>query len=309
MQSGPFSPSTDQELLTSYDVIRLWELEAPLAYLAEHGADVEAVVTSVQVGLPAEVIACLPGLRVICSWGVGYETVAVAAARARGIPVSNTPRVLDGCVADLAWGLLIATVRRISEGDRYVRAGQWRAIGGFPLAPRVSGKRLGVLGLGRIGQAIARRGLGFDMDVRYHNRNPRADTAYDYVASLPELAAWADFLVVACIGGPGTHHLVSAEVIEALGPRGILVNIARGSVVDEAALVKALLERRLAGAGLDVFEGEPRVPKELLGLDNVVLTPHVGSSTVETRQAMDRLVLDNLSSFMRTGTLLTPIPD
>jgi lactate dehydrogenase-like 2-hydroxyacid dehydrogenase len=208
-------------------------------------------------------------------------------------------------VADLAWALLLAAARRTSVADRYVKTGQWRSIGAFPLSTRVSGKRMGILGLGRIGEAIARRGSGFGMEIGYHNRRARAGVPYRYVESLVELARWADFLVVACEGGPATRHLVSAEVLDALGPRGIVVNIARGSVIDEAAMVRALAEGRLGGAGLDVLEHEPAVPPELLGMDQVALTPHVGSATHETRREMAQLVLDNLASFLAGRGLLT----
>ncbi len=307
LQVGPLGEEIDQELQANYDVVRLWTLQNGLEVVAEHGAGVTAVVTSVRHGCNESLIERLPNLRAICSWGVGYETVDVAAAHVRGIVVSNTPDVLDDCVADLAWGLLIAAARRTAVGDRYVKTGQWRTIGAFPLSARVSGKRLGILGLGRIGEAIARRGSGFNMDVRYHNRRKRMDVPYGHEPSLTELASWADFLVVACEGGPGTRHLVSAEVLDALGPRGIIVNIARGTVIDEAAMVQALVDGRLGGAGLDVLENEPVVPSTLLGMDQVVLMPHVGSATVETRRAMGRLVLDNLASFMEGRGLLTPI--
>jgi hypothetical protein len=275
--------------------------------LPAHVGRITVIVTSVRHGCKASLIERLPNLRVICSWGVGYETVDVAAAHRRGIVVSNTPDVLNDCVADLAWGLLIAAARRIAVGDRSVKTGQWRTIGAFPLSTRVSGKRLGILGLGRIGEAIARRGTGFSMDVRYHNRRRRTDAPYRYEPSLTELARWADFLVVACEGGAGTRHLVSDAVIDALGPGGILVNIARGTVIDQAAMVRALVAGRLGGAGLDVLENEPAVPPELMQMDQVVLMPHVGSATIETRRAMGRLVLDNLASFMAGRGLLTPI--
>lgn len=308
LQVGPLGEEIDAELQARYDVLRLWTEPAGLHGAADSAARITAAVTSVRHGCPASLIERLPNLRAICSWGVGYETIAVEAAHARGIVVSNTPDVLDDCVADLAWGLLIAAARRTAVGDRYVKTGQWRTIGAFPLSTRVSGKRLGILGLGRIGEAIARRGSGFSMDIRYHNRRERADVPYRYEPSLTALAHWADFLVVACEGGPGTRHLVSAAVLDALGPRGIIVNIARGSVVDQAAMVRALGDGRLGGAGLDVLENEPAVPPELMDLDQVVLMPHVGSATVETRRAMGRLVLDNLASFIAGQGLLTPIP-
>ena len=194
--------------------------------------------------------------------------------------------------------------RGFSAADRFVRRGAWPQ-GPFPLTRKVSGGRLGIVGMGRIGRAIAQRSTGFDMAVRYHARRPVADVAWAYEASLLELARWADFLVVITAGGAGTRHLINAQVLDALGPQGFLVNVARGSVVDEAALVAALRDRRIAGAGLDVFENEPQVPPELMALDNVVLLPHVASATHETRQAMADRVFDNLQAFFHTGRLIS----
>jgi len=202
---------------------------------------------------------------------------------------------------------MLDTARRVSEADRYVRAGHWQQPNSFPLSTRVSGKKLGIVGLGRIGQAIAKRSSGFDMSVRYHNRRPRKDVPWHYEPSLIELAHWADILVVAAVGGDETRGLINHAVMDALGPRGILINIARGSVVDERALVKALQESRLGGAGLDVFENEPSVPQALTGMNQVVLTPHVASATRETREAMLALTLDNILHFQQTGALLTPV--
>ena len=237
---------------------RTLEIPDRKAALAEHGKGITAIVTSANFGANAELINALPDLKAICSWGVGYETIDVAAAQARGVQVSNTPDVLTDCVADLAWGLLIAAARRMGQGERFVRSGQWGQIhGSIPLGMRVSGKKLGIVGLGRIGDAIAKRGAGFDMQVRYHNRRQRDDVAYGYEASLVELARWADFLIVATVGGAGTRHLVNQEVLEALGPKGIVVNIARGPVIDETALVAALEAGKLGWAALDVFEHEP----------------------------------------------------
>ncbi|MEI2415864.1 2-hydroxyacid dehydrogenase [Orrella sp. JC864] len=266
-------------------------------------------ITSVRKGITRQTMAALPGLRAVCSWGVGYETLDMQWAREHGIVASNTPRVLDDCVADLAWALLLTAARRTHVGDRYVKGGQWRSIGAFPLSTRVWGKRLGIVGLGRIGLAIAERGRGFGMQVRYHNRRPRPQTDYGFEPSLAALAEWADFLVLACPGGPQTRHLVDAQVLRALGPQGILVNIARGSVVDEAALVQALERGELGGAGLDVLANEPSVPAPLMQMDRVALMPHVGSATHETRADMSRLVHDNAVSFLETGRLLTPIGD
>jgi lactate dehydrogenase-like 2-hydroxyacid dehydrogenase len=237
----------------------------------------------------------------------------LAAAAARGVAVGYTPDVLNDCVADLAFGLMLDVARGISAADRYVRRGDWAGTGTpasapFPLGRKVSGARLGIVGLGRIGRTIARRAGGFEMGVRYHSRRPVPDVPWPHEPSLLELARWADYLVVIAAGGPGTRHLVDAQVLEALGPQGFLVNVSRGSVVDEDALVRALVERRIAGAGLDVFDNEPHVPEALFALDQVVLLPHIASATVETRQAMADLVFDNLDRYFREGHLVAPAP-
>nr|MBF0682618.1 2-hydroxyacid dehydrogenase [Pseudomonas sp.] len=309
VQIGPLSERINHELSSQHRVLQLWRHTDPAAALAAHAHTIRIAVTSASHGCSAQMIEALPQLQAICSWGVGYEKLDVQAARARSVQVSNTPDVLNDCVADLAWALILATARRVGQAERYVRRGSWGGThdGTFPLGNRVSGKRLGILGLGRIGAAIARRGTGFDMDIRYHNRKERPDAPWRYEPSLRALAEWADFLVVACVGGAATHHLVNAEVIEALGVKGTLVNIARGPVVDEQALVRALQEGTLGAAGLDVFEHEPHVPPALLDMDNVVLMPHQGSATVETRRAMEDLVLQNLDAFLRTGKVLTPV--
>lgn len=307
LQTGPIGPLADAELAGRFDAARLWQQPDRAAWLREHGAQVRVVATSVRLGCDDALVAALPSLRAICSWGVGHETLAMQAAAARGIQVATTPDVLDDCVADLAWALLLATSRRVVEGDRYVREGRWQRPGEFPLSTRVWGKRLGILGLGRIGRAIARRGEGFGMDIRYHGRRAQADVDHGFEASLVDLARWCDVLAIACPGGPATRHLVSAEVIEALGPRGIVVNIARGTVIDQPALIAALAEGRLGGAGLDVLEGEPGAPAALRDSPRVVLMPHVGSATVETRQAMEQLVVDNVADFLETGRVRTPV--
>ena len=272
----------------------------------EQGQQFELLVSSARFVCSIEQLARLPKLRAICSFGVGYDPYPLELLRERGIAISTTPDVLNDCVADLAMGLIIDTARQLSAADRFVRQGQWLA-GNYPLTRKVSGKKLGIVGLGRIGQAIARRAEGFDMPVRYHKRRQDPDSPYGYAADLLELARWADFLVLACPGGAATHHLIDAEVLAALGPQGILVNIARGSVVDQPALVAALVNGTLGGAGLDVFEGEPKVPEALFALPNVVLLPHVGSGTVETRLQMEELVLANLQAFIERGQLLTPL--
>ena len=306
LQHGRLMAGLEAALAEHFDVHPLWREADPGAFLAARGAEFAGLATSARFGADRALIEALPRLAVIASFGVGVDTIDLQAAREHGVAVSNTPDVLTDCVADLAFGLLIDVARRLSAADRFVRRGDWLK-GQFPLATRVSGKRLGIIGLGRIGAAIARRAGGFEMPVRYHNRRPVEGCPYEYEASLPALATWADFLIVACSGGTATRRLVSGEVIEALGPAGFLVNISRGSVVDEPALVEALQAGRIAGAALDVFEDEPKVPPALLALDNVVLLPHIASATNETRQAMADCVLANLRSWFDSGRLLTPV--
>jgi lactate dehydrogenase-like 2-hydroxyacid dehydrogenase len=306
LQIGRLTPWLEQQLAAHFDLALLAQQPDARAYLAEHGGEFVAAVTSAAVGIDAATIEALPALKVISSFGVGLDKINLGAAARRGIPVGYTPEVLNDCVADIAFTLLLDVARRAAEADRFVRRGDWLKEK-FPLATRVSGKRLGLVGMGRIGRTIARRASGFDMEIRYHDRNVIADVPYGHEPSLLALARWADFLVVAAAGGPGSQGLISAEVLDALGPKGFLVNIARGSLVDEPALVLALQERRIAGAGLDVFDDEPRVPESLFALDNVVLLPHVASGTHETRAAMAKLTFDNLDSFYREGRLLTPL--
>ena len=309
LQVGPLKPSLADTLRISYGALELPSTPAErAAFLAEHAGSITAAVTSGRTGVDAALISALPGLGAIVHFGVGYDTTDVGAAAARGIAVSNTPDVLTDCVADTAVGLMIDTLRQFSAADRYLRAGRWPSAGNYPLTRQVSGSRVGIVGLGRIGGAIATRLAAFGCDISYHNRRPLADSPFTYVASAVELAGAVDVLVVAAAGGDGTRHLVDTDVIAALGPDGYLVNVARGSVVDEAALVQALATGRLAGAGLDVFADEPNVPDALLELDNVVLLPHVASGTVQTRAAMEALTLRNLDSFLTSGELVTPVP-
>ncbi|UTW11499.1 2-hydroxyacid dehydrogenase [Marinobacterium rhizophilum] len=303
---GALSGAFNDRLASLYPTLALWKQADPQAFLQEVGAQVELIVTSGTYGCSAEVMAAVPNLKAIISFGVGYDAIDMDTARARNIRVSNTPDVLNDCVADLALGLMIASARRIAEGDRFVRSGLWGQQP-FPLGSRITGKRLGILGLGRIGKCVAKRAAGFDMDIRYHNRRPDPTTDYGYEASLVELARWADYLVLTCVGGPSTQGLVNREVMEALGPGGTLINVARGSVVDQPALVELLQDGRLGGAALDVFAEEPRVPAALLDMPQLVLLPHLGSGTAETRQDMADLVFENLASFVRSGTMVTPV--
>ena len=307
LQLGRLTPWLEQQLAADFDLTLLAQQPDARAYLAQHGTGFVAAVTSAAVGIDAALIESLPNLKVISSFGVGLDKIDLQAAARRGIPVGYTPEVLNDCVADTAFTLLLDVARRATEADRFVRQGGWLK-DKFPLATRVSGKRLGIVGLGRIGRTIAKRASGFDMEIRYHNRRPAEGVPFGYEPSLVELARWADFLVIAAAGGAESRNLISAEVLDALGPRGFLVNIARGTVVDEAVLVQYLREKRIAGAGLDVYVDEPRVPEALLQLDNVVLLPHVASATHETRQAMSALVLENLRAFFGEGKLKVAAP-
>lgn len=306
LQLGPLHPIVEKALAERYDLLHLGKAPDPAAFLAEHGAKVAALVSSGRNGVDAALLTRLPNVKIVAHFGVGYDNVDAAAAKGRGIVVTNTPDVLNDCVADLAMGLLIDVARGISAGDRYVRRGDWPK-GPMPLATKVGGKRLGILGLGRIGKAIAKRAEAFGMTIRYHNRRPAEGVAWGYEPSAEALAAASDFLMVVTSGGDATRGLVSRAVLEALGPKGFLVNVARGSVVDEAALVEFLRDKRIAGAALDVFADEPRVPEALFALENVVLAPHIASATVETRAAMANLVLENLESFFATGKAVTPV--
>ena len=308
LQVGPLKASLAETLRTDYQAVTLPEDPAERADFLQHdGNDVVAIVTSGRTGADAALMSALPNLGAVVNFGVGYDTTDVDAAAAAGIGVSNTPDVLTDCVADTAVGLMIDVMRQFSSADRFVRAGRWPDAGNYPLTRQVSNTRVGIIGLGRIGSAIAKRLTAFGCTISYHNRNEKPDSPYDYVESPVELARGVDVLVIAAAGGSGTRQLVDADVLAALGPRGYLINIARGSVVDEPALVAALTDGGLAGAGLDVFADEPQVPAALLDLDTVVLLPHVGSGTVETRAAMERLTLDNLDEFLRTGRLVTPV--
>ena len=247
----------------------------------------------------------LPSLGIVAIAGVGFDRVDLEMARARGVRVTNTPNVLTEDVADFAVGLMIATLRRIQAGDDYIRNGRWPG-GEMELARKVSGRRYGIIGLGRIGQAIARRLQGFGGSIAYTDVKPQ-DVPFTFYPTLVELAGASDILIVAAAGGPTTRNLVGRDVLAALGPNGYLINVARGSIVDQLALVEALQQGQLAGAGLDVFADEPNVPDVLLKLSNVTVTPHVASATVEAREQMARLMLDNLAAFFAGKPLPTPV--
>jgi len=293
------------------DLARLFTVHGPIHadglthYLTKYGTRIEAVMTSGPLGVPDAVVAALPRLRIIAINGVGYDRVNLNAARARGIRVTNTPDVLTDDVADLAIGLTIAVMRQLTVADRYVRAGSWTQ-GNLRLARRMSGKRYGILGLGRIGAAVAARLVPFGGTIGYSARAPK-QVPYQYYPDTLSLARASDVLIVCADASPATRHTVDRAALDALGPAGVLVNIARGALVDEPALVAALVEGRLGGAGLDVFADEPNVPATLLTLDTVVLAPHIASATEETRAAMGQLALDNLVAFFAGSRLPTPV--
>lgn len=304
--AAPLPEFLSAPLADRYDVVQLPAPGNPARAdaIAAIGRDLPVAVTTSRFGLGGEEMAQVPGLRAIASFGVGYDSIDVAAAGRLAVAVANTPDVLTDAVADLAVGLVIDSMRRMSAGDRFVRSGAWADGKEWPLATQVTGARVGIVGLGRIGRAIADRLAGFRCRVGYHNRH-RADVDLPWFASAAELAAWSDVLVLAAPGGG--RPIIGAAELEALGPAGHLVNIGRGSLVDEPALVRALTSGTIAGAGLDVFADEPHVPTELFGLDNVVVVPHIASATVQTRQAMADLVLDNVSAWFDTGAFVTPV--
>lgn len=278
------------------------------AMLADAAGRVRAFVTFAAAGgADAALIEAAPNLELIANWGVGYDRVDMEAARKRNVIVTNTPDVLTECCADLAMALILAVGRRVAEGDRYVRAGNWPRLGDLRLGTRVNGARLGIIGLGRIGKAAARRAKAFDMEISYFGRTEQKDVTYRYYPDPVSLAADADYLLLTCPGGPATHHLVDKDVLVAMRPESFLVNVSRGSVIDEAALVDALKDGQIAGAALDVFENEPNVPEELFEMENVVLQPHQSSASHETRREMHDLVVENVRLHFAGKPVRTPV--
>ena len=302
----PLYEGTMDQLDHAYTVHRFWEAKDPAALLRETRDRVRAISTMGAVGCKAELMAALPKTEIIACFGVGVDAIDLKAAKERGIRVTNTPDVLTECVADLGMALLLASAREIPQGDRFVRDGKWLEAN-YPLCRHVGGKLLGVVGFGRIGQAVAKRAAAFGMKIAYFGRRRNPESSYAFYSDIKKLAADCDYLMLTVPGGAETKHLVDADVLKALGPKGTLVNIARGSIVDEAAMVKALRDGTLGFAALDVFQNEPNVPAELLSLSNVVLQPHQGSATHETRAAMGQLVIDNLVAHFAGKPLLTRV--
>lgn len=303
---GPMYPPCQARLEAEFTAHRLWEAADRAAFLSGLADRVRGVAVYALHGCPAEIIEALPRLEIVACMGIGVDKIDLACAKARGIAVTNTPDVVTEDTADIALALMIAVERRVVEADRFVRRGDWLK-GDFPFGRALRRRKLGIVGLGRIGSAIATRAAAFGMEIAYQGPRRKDDAPYRYFADPVALAEWSEILAVACPGGEATRNLVNREVIEALGPEGTLVNIARGSIVDEAALVAALQSGRLGGAGLDVYASEPRVPEALLAMDNVVLSPHVGSATHDTRRAMGDLTVDNLLAHFAGRPLLTPV--
>jgi len=306
LMAGAYPEWDMQPLEAAFSVHRLWQMPDREAFLKAQGPSIRALGTRGDLGADAALINALPNLEIIGCYGVGTDAIDLALARSRGIRVTNTPDVLTGDVADLALALILSTMRAMPAAEAHLRSGGWSK-GPMRLVNRFHGKKLGIAGFGRIGMAVARRAGGFDVEIGYFARSPKAEGAARYFDSLVDLARWCDVLVVTLAGGAGTKAIVDKAVLDALGPEGFFVNVSRGSTVDEAALLSALESRSIAGAGLDVFLNEPDIDPRFLALDNVSLQPHHASGTVETRKAMGQLVRDNLAAHFAGAPLLTPV--
>jgi len=301
-------PSTYMdELSNKYEVVRLYKETNPEGKLNEIKNDVTAILTTMGNMVGSNLIEALPNLGCISCYSVGYDNVDVECAVKNDVIVTNTPDLVTDDTADTAIALMLAVSKRLAEADAFVRFGKWENRNRFPMGRKVTGKKVGIVGLGRIGKAIARRCAAFDMHISYHGRNQQDGVDYKYFDDLTQMAQHVDYLILSCPGGDATRHIVNYDVLRALGTDGFLVNVARGSVVNEVDLVQSLHDQIIAGAGLDVFENEPVVPTELKTLDNVVLLPHIGTATMETRGDMADLVVKNLLAFADKKTVLTPV--
>lgn len=284
------------------------EMDSPVDWLQTHGDSVEYVMTNGHHGLPSEYTPHLPNLKLISCNGVGYDGIDVAAAVAKDVIVTHTPGVVSAETSTTAVLLMLACYRNFLSCEQHARSGAWEK-GPHALTRSAENQKVGILGLGRVGTAIAEKLLPFGSSISYHSRNEKEGVSYTYYDNLVDMARDVDCLICILPGGAETKHIVNTDVMNALGPDGILINVARGSVVDEKALVLALKEKRLGGAGLDVFEHEPKVPDELKSMSNVVLLPHVGTATVETRASMGDLTVDNILAYEKDGRVLTPVPE
>ena len=307
LQVAPVPPSLIERLAKEHTIHDFIDPADPDNLLDEIGPRIKGIIASGIKGPNANLINRLENLELIASFSVGFDATDVAAAQARGVIVTHTPEVLTGDVADLAMTFILMLPRRIGESERFLRDGKWLK-GRMDLGTTVRGKRLGILGLGRIGMAVARRAEVFGLQIGYHDIKPLGDMTYRSYPGAVELAEASDILLVTCEGGETNRGVVDAGVLDALGPDGFIVNTARGPIIDQDALVKALLDERIAGAALDVFDGEPAVPEAMIGMENVVLTPHIASSTHETRRAMGDLVYANIQAHFDGKAVLTPVP-
>lgn len=306
---GSATPRMMEAFAADFNIHELGKIDDLAALLASDGDKIEAIATNGHDGVSRQIMDGTPNLKVVSCYGVGYDAIDVEAAKVKGVIVTHTPNVLNNDVANTAIMLMLAVSRRLLRDDQWVRSGNWQKKGNAPLTTSIEGKRVGIVGLGRIGETIARKLHAFDCDISYHTRNEKPESSYKFFGNLVEMAEASDYLVVITPGGAATNKLINREVMEALGPQGTLINVARGTVVDEAEMVKALEDGRLGNAGLDVFEAEPKVPEALFSMENVVLTPHVASATVETRQAMGDLTVENLVRFFKEGKVTSPVPE
>jgi len=299
-------PEERERLGGRFDVIKLWQEKDPETILQTRKDDIVAIVGMHYVPISRTLIESLPNLKIISTFSVGFDHIDLTAANDNGIAVTNTPDVLTAETADTGMSLLLAVARRVVEADMFVRVGKWLN-GPMPLGTSLANKTIGVVGLGGIGSKVAKRCAAFDMNIVYYGPREKPEYDYKYYSDIQEMAADSDFLILTCPGGEATHNLIDANVLDALGSEGILINIARGSVVDQPALIEALENGTIKAAGLDVFENEPHVPEELISMDNVVLLPHIGSGTVETRHVMGNLVVDNIFAHFDGKELITPV--
>jgi lactate dehydrogenase-like 2-hydroxyacid dehydrogenase len=306
LMTGPLHPYAAEQLHARFTVHELWKAEDKDAFLRGIADRVRGIAAGGHTPVSAALFDALPKLEIVSSFGVGYDHIDAAEAGRRGLVVTNTPDVLTDEVADVALGLLISTVRQFPQVDRYLREGKWLNAP-YPLTASLRGRKVGIVGLGRIGKAVAHRVEAFGLPVSYHGRTRQADVPYRFYPSLVEMAADVDVLISVAPGGASTHHIINAEVLKALGPNGVLINVGRGTVVDEQALIEALQNKTILSAGLDVFEDEPRVPQALIDIEHAVLLPHVGSASVYTREQMGQLQVNNLVSWFDGKGPVSPV--
>ena len=306
---GNTTPRIESRLAEDFETIHAANINDMEAFVAGEGEAIEGIAAYSGSAMSASLIENLPNLKIISCFGVGYDAVPLDAALSRNIVVTHTPNVLNKDVANCAIMLMLATSRDLVRDYRWVTSGNWVGSGSPPLSRSIEGAKVGIVGMGRIGEEIARKLSMFECDIAYHSRTQKTGLAYTYYGNLKQMAEAVSYMVVIVPGGPATQKMIDREIIDALGPHGTLINIARGTVVDEPELVLALQEKRLGWAALDVFENEPQVPEALFSMENVTLLPHSGSATLETRQAMGDLTVDNLISFFHTGKAISPVPE